>query len=146
MGGHSWRSKVARLSDLPAGGEQQQSVSTSAARNLATTTKTRAQWAALTPRWVLHLLPWVRVDGGTYRVNRVRLLDPDERKVRFTTVDGQPVVPVTELQQLSLFGGLHDDAVQAIADALQVERHDTGTVLMTEGEEGDNDAVASGEG
>ena len=125
------------MSDLPAGGEQQQSVSTSAARKLASTTKTRAQWAALTPRWLLHLLPWVRVDGGTYRVNRVRLLDPDERKVRFTTVDGQPVVPVTELQRLSLFEGLHVDAVQSIADALQVERHDTGTVLMTEGEEGD---------
>ena len=138
MGGRLRHTQGAGLSDLPAGGEQQQqSVSTSAARNLATTTKTRAQWAALTPRWVLHLLPWVRVDGGTYRVNRVRLLDPDERKVRFTTVDGQPVVPVTELQRLSLFGGLHVDAVQSIADALQVERHDTGTVLMTEGEEGD---------
>jgi hypothetical protein len=122
---------------LPAGPEQPQSVSTSAARNLATTTKTRAQWAALTPRWVLHLLPWVRVDGGTYRVNRVRLLDPDERKVRFTMVDGQPVVPVTELQQLFLFGDLDVAALQAIADALEVERHDTGTVLMTEGEAGD---------
>ena len=79
----------------------------------------------------------MRVDGGTYRVNRVRLLNPDERKIRVTTVGGQPFVPVTELQQLSLFAGLELDAVQAISDALQVERHDTGTVLMTEGEAGD---------
>lgn len=125
------------MSDLPSGAEQQQSVSTSAARNLATTTKTRAQWAALTPRWVLHLLPWVRVDGGTYRVNRVRLLDPDQRKIRFASVDGQPVVPVGELQQLSLFQGLDADAVRAIADAFEVERHERGTVLITEGEAGD---------
>jgi hypothetical protein len=83
------------------------------------------------------MLPWVRVDGGTYRVNRVRLLDPVERRIRVTTVEGQPIVPVTELQQLSLFGGLEVDALQAISDALQVERHDTGTVLMTEGEAGD---------
>ena len=119
------------------GSDEPQSVSTGAARNLATTTKTRAQWAALTPRWLLHLLPWVRVDGGTYRVNRVRLLDPEERRIRFTTVEGQPIVPVSELQQLSLFGGLDVDALQAVVDAFQVERHDTGTVLMTEGETGD---------
>ena len=126
------------MSDVPVGADQeQQSVSTGAARNLATTTKTRAQWAALTPRWVLHLLPWVRVDGGTYRVNRVRLLDPDERRIRFTMVDGQPVVAVDELRQLSLFRDLEMDAVEAISEALQMESHDAGTVLMTEGEAGD---------
>jgi Type 2A encapsulin shell protein SrpI-like/Cyclic nucleotide-binding domain len=126
------------MSDVPVGADQQQqSVSTGAARNLATTTKTRAQWAALTPRWLLHLLPWVRVDGGTYRVNRVRLLDPDERKVRFTMVDGQPVIAVDELRQLSLFRDLESDAVEAISEALQVESHDAGTVLITEGEAGD---------
>lgn len=125
------------LTDVQTGAEQQQSVSPNAARNLATTTKTRAQWAALTPRWVLHLLPWVRVDGGTYRVNRVRLLDPDQRKIRFTMVDGQPVVPVTELQALSLFRGVDVAGVQAIAQALEVEHHDTGSVLIAEGAVGD---------
>ncbi|HYP44784.1 MAG TPA: family 2B encapsulin nanocompartment shell protein [Propionibacteriaceae bacterium] len=125
------------MSDLPVGADQQQSVSTGAARNLASTTKTRAQWAALTPRWVLHLLPWVRVDGGTYRVNRVRLLDPDQRKIRCTIEDGRPVVAVDELRQLSLFRDLDADAVQAITEALQLESHDAGTVLITEGEAGD---------
>src|SRR4028119_945311 len=125
------------MSDLPVGADQQQSVSTGAARNLATTTKTRAQWAALTPRWVLHLLPWVRVDGGTYRVNRVRLLDPDKRKIRFTTVDGQPVVAVEELRQLALFRDVEAGAVESITEALELERHDAGEVLITEGEAGD---------
>ena len=86
---------------------------------------------------MLHLLPWVRVDGGTYRVNRVRLLDPEERKIRFTTVEGQPVVPVTELQALSLFRGVDVAGLQAITDALEVERHDSGTVLIAEGQPGD---------
>ena len=104
------------MSDLSVGADhQQQSVSTGAARNLATTTKTRAQWAALTPRWVLHLLPWVRVDGGTYRVNRVRLIDPDERKIRFTMVSGRPMVAAEELRQLSLFRDLEAGAVEAIS-------------------------------
>ena len=126
------------MSDLSVGADhQQQSVSTGAARNLATTTKTRAQWAALTPRWVLHLLPWVRVDGGTYRVNRVRLIDPDERKIRFTMVSGRPMVAAEELRQLSLFRDLEAGAVEAISGELQVESHDAGTVLITEGEAGD---------
>lgn len=41
------------------------------ARNLATTTKSVPFWDGITPRWLLKLLPWVQVNSGTYRVNRV---------------------------------------------------------------------------
>src|SRR5262245_32706155 len=51
----------------------QRSVTTSVARNLANTTKTRPQMMSITPRWLLSLLPWVQVDGGTYRVNRTKV-------------------------------------------------------------------------
>jgi hypothetical protein len=125
------------MSDLAVESGGQQSVTTTAARQLATTTKTRAQWAALTPRWSLHLLPWVRVDAGTFRVNRVRILDPDDRRVSFAVDDGRPVVPVTELRQLSLFRSADLDFVQTVADALEVERHEAGEVLLSEGEPGD---------
>ncbi len=47
-----------------------QSLSTAAARNLATTTKSAPQMQAITSRWLLRMLPWVDVAGGTYRVNR----------------------------------------------------------------------------
>ncbi|APR82410.1 Major membrane protein I [Minicystis rosea] len=43
-----------------------------AARQLANTTKTAPQMSAITPRWLVHLLQWVPVEAGTYRVNRVR--------------------------------------------------------------------------
>jgi hypothetical protein len=42
-----------------------------AARNLANTTKTPPQMQAITPRWLISLLPWVPVEAGTYRINRV---------------------------------------------------------------------------
>jgi hypothetical protein len=42
-----------------------------AARQLANTTKTPPQLLAITPRWLVSLLPWVPVEAGTYRVNRV---------------------------------------------------------------------------
>ncbi len=46
------------------------SLSTAAARNLATTTKSVPQMQGITSRWLLRLLPWVEASGGTYRVNR----------------------------------------------------------------------------
>ena len=51
----------------------QRSVTTSVARNLANTTKTPPQMMSITPRWLLSLIPWVQVEGGTYRVNRTKV-------------------------------------------------------------------------
>ena len=51
----------------------QRSVTTSVAKNLANTTKTPPKMMSITPRWLLSLLPWVQVDGGTYRVNRTKV-------------------------------------------------------------------------
>src|ERR1700684_4538078 len=59
----------------------QRSVTTSVARNLATTTKTRPQMMSITPRWLLSLLPWVQVDGGTYRVNRTKVELPKADRI-----------------------------------------------------------------
>jgi hypothetical protein len=50
-----------------------------AARQLANTTKTVPQLATITPRWLTHLLQWVPVEAGIYRVNKVR--NPEEVKI-----------------------------------------------------------------
>ncbi|AWV47607.1 major membrane protein I [Mycobacterium leprae Kyoto-2] len=42
-----------------------------AAGQLANATKTVPQLSTITPRWLLHLLNWVPVEAGVYRVNRV---------------------------------------------------------------------------
>jgi len=83
--------------------EVQLSVSAAAARNLATATVTVPQYTEITPRWLLKLLPWVDVDGGVYRVNRVAKAGKgkpanefDEVKVDLLTVDGgEPKLPAT---------------------------------------------------
>jgi hypothetical protein len=51
----------------------------SAARQLANATKTAPQLSAVTPRWLVHLLQWVPVEAGIYRVNRVK--DPGAIRV-----------------------------------------------------------------
>lgn len=43
-----------------------------AARQLANATKTVAQLATITPRWLVHFLPWLPVEAGIYRLNQVR--------------------------------------------------------------------------
>jgi len=50
-----------------------------AARQLANTTKTVPQFSTITPRWLVHLLQWVPVEAGIYRLNRVR--NPEAVKI-----------------------------------------------------------------
>ena len=47
-------------------------LSEGAARQLANATKTHAQWSGITPRWLVSFLPWVPVEAGIYRLNRVK--------------------------------------------------------------------------
>ncbi len=48
-----------------------------AARQLANAQKTAPTMLSITPRWLVHLLPWVPVEAGIYRVNKVK----DESRV-----------------------------------------------------------------
>src|ERR1022692_126900 len=48
-----------------------------AARQLASATKRAATLQSISPRWLVHLLPWVGVEAGIYRVNKVK----DESRV-----------------------------------------------------------------
>jgi hypothetical protein len=43
-----------------------------AARQLANATKTVPQLSTITPRWLTHLLQWVPVEAGIYRLNQVK--------------------------------------------------------------------------
>ena len=53
-------------------GEHPLALSDAAARQLANATKTPAQLGTITPRWLVRLLPWVPVEAGIYRLNKVR--------------------------------------------------------------------------
>jgi hypothetical protein len=52
--------------------EPRRTLSEQGARQLANATKTRAQWSGITPRWLVSFLPWVPVEAGIYRLNRVK--------------------------------------------------------------------------
>src|SRR4028119_800871 len=59
----------------------QQSVSTEAARLLANTTKSAPQYIGSGPRWLVSLLPWLALEAGTFRINRLKVAAPPPRLV-----------------------------------------------------------------
>src|SRR6187551_868406 len=65
-----------------------QTLGASAARQLANTTKTPPQWVGTTPRWLVSLLPWVPVEAGTYRVNKVKEADASGIGIECSPSDG----------------------------------------------------------
>ncbi|NMG66687.1 hypothetical protein GPA19_17225 [Azoarcus indigens] len=66
-----------------------------AARQLANATKTVPQMSSITPRWLTHLLSWLPVEAGIYRLNKVKDANQvtvdcsgrDERELPQTFVD-----------------------------------------------------------
>lgn len=98
------------------------SLSASAARNLATATVTVPQMAQITPRWLLHLLPYVDVDGGVYRVNRVAKAKQTaavnghgEVSVDLLTVEtGEPKLPTTYVDYEEKPREIHLSTIQTI--------------------------------
>jgi Phage capsid-like protein len=57
----------------------QQALSDNAARQLANATKTAPILSTISPRWLTHLLQWLPVEAGIYRLNQVK--DPEALKV-----------------------------------------------------------------
>ena len=51
---------------------EQMALGDAAARQLANATKTVPMMSTITPRWLVHLLQWLPVEAGVYRVNRVK--------------------------------------------------------------------------
>ncbi len=75
--------------------EQSTALGDIAARQLAIATRTVPQMGTITPRWLTHLLQWVPVEAGIYRVNKVKDASSvtvdcsgrDERELPQTFVD-----------------------------------------------------------
>ncbi|MGW2486904.1 family 2B encapsulin nanocompartment shell protein [Streptomyces sp. NPDC001606] len=92
-------------------GKPQQSLGTAAARNLATTTKSVPQMQEISSRWLLRTLPWVDVQGGTYRVNRRLTYAVGDGRITFVKTGDQVEVIPAELAELPALRAYEDDEV-----------------------------------
>ncbi|WP_020119849.1 family 2B encapsulin nanocompartment shell protein [Streptomyces canus] len=116
----------------------QQSLGTAAARNLATTTKSAPQMQEISSRWLLRTLPWVNVQGGTYRVNRRLSYAVGDGRVTFVkTGDRVEVIPA-ELRELpALRSYEEDDVLSELAQRCQQREFTQGSVIASFGAQAD---------
>ncbi|MET9421954.1 MULTISPECIES: family 2B encapsulin nanocompartment shell protein [unclassified Streptomyces] len=116
----------------------QQSLGTAAARNLATTTKSVPQMQEITSRWLLRMLPWVQVQGGTYRVNRRLSYSVGDGRVTFVQTGDRVAVIPAELGELPALRDFDDEAALAeLAQRCEQREFAAGEVLATGGQAAD---------
>lgn len=110
------------------------SLSTRAARTLATTTKSLPQMRGSTPRWLLSQLPWVEVPAGSYRVNRRLTYTVGDGRVSFFNTGAREQVVPAELAELPLLRGFADaDALAALAERFEQREYEPGDTIVTAG-------------
>ncbi|MEU9606121.1 family 2B encapsulin nanocompartment shell protein [Streptomyces sp. NPDC048057] len=113
---------------------EQQSLGTAAARNLATTTKSVPQMQEITSRWLLRTLPWVEVQGGTYRVNRRLTYAVGDGRVTFVQTGDRVAVVPAELGELPALREYGDESALAELAGRCVQReYAAGQVIAAAG-------------
>jgi hypothetical protein len=122
----------------------QQSVSTEAARLLANTTKSAPQYIGSSPRWLVRLLPWLPLEAGTFRINRLKVVAPPPHLVDVDDAGASSSVSPESLHAVPALRSLSADALAAIADALVVEQYSAGASVMDAGDEPRFVIVAAG--
>ncbi len=114
------------------------SLSTEAARNLTTTTKSKPQMRGITTRWLLKMLPWVDVAGGSYRVNRRLSYAVGDGRLSFISEGTEVRVVPAELRELPLLreftGDAADEALAALANRFEQRQYDAGDLIVQTGQ------------
>jgi hypothetical protein len=127
--------ELASRSDTDPRAQERQSLDVTAARNLATTTKSVPQSRAITPRWLLRMLPWVELEAGTYRVNRRLTVPVTEGQIACVSTGPAVAVVPGGLARLPLLAGLADEAaLAALAARFEQREYLAGDIVVRAGE------------
>ncbi|GAB3236110.1 family 2B encapsulin nanocompartment shell protein [Glycomyces halotolerans] len=117
------------------GRPEQTSLSTAAARNLASTTKSVPQMQEITSRWLLRILPWVQTDGGAYRVNRRLTHTVGDGRVEFVQEGGSVRVIPRELAEIAPLRGFGDEAaLQQMSERFEQRELEPGQQISRTGQ------------
>jgi len=131
-------------SESPAASDEEReerltSLSTQAARNLATTTKSEPQMRGISSRWLLRTLPWVEASSGTYRVNRRLSYRVGDGRVSFVKTGSKVQVIPAALAELPLLRGFSDDdALAALAQRFTQKEFAPGQIVAHAGRSADH--------
>ncbi len=111
-----------------------QTLSPRAARTLSNATKTPPQMLAVSPRWLLHLLPWVNVHGGVYQVNRRKIVLAQGARIVAGLEGDRAQIDAQALRSVALFRNADQPLLEATAGLFFDERHNSNEVLYKEGD------------
>jgi hypothetical protein len=114
---------------------QQTALGTSAARQLATTTKSLPQMQGISPRWLLRMLPWVRMTGGVFRVNRRLSYAVGDDRLSFANIGQEVEVIPQELHKLPLLRDFDDggEVASALAVLFKQKTYKAGKAIVEAG-------------
>jgi len=90
---------------------------------------------SITPRWLLKLLPWVQVAGGTYRVNRTKVELGKATRIPVDAASAGPEFAPEALRGVPLFSRLSDAIIGRMASRFKTEEVSLGNPLIVEGED-----------
>ena len=111
------------------------SLSTQAARNLATTTKSAPQMQGISSRWLLRLLPWVETRGGVYRVNRRLSYTVGDGRIEFVSTGARVEVIPQELGELPALRDFADeDVLGELARRFEQSEYEAGQSIVEFGD------------
>jgi CRP-like cAMP-binding protein len=114
-------------------------LSTAAARNLATTTKSVPQMQEITSRWLLRVLPWVEASGGTFRVNRRLTYTVGDGQVTFDMSGAEVRLVPGELRELPVLRDFDDhEVLRALADQCEQREFEPGSTVVERGQPADH--------
>lgn len=117
----------------------QKSLATAAARNLATTTKSKPQMQGITSRWLTRVLPWVEAVGGVYRVNRRLSYTVGDGRVEFTSTGATITVIPAELTEIPFLRGYEDaEVLEALAAKFVQQDFEAGDIIVQKGSPADS--------
>ena len=103
-----------------------QSLSTEAARLLATTTKSAPQYIGSSPRWLVQFLPWRALEAGTFRINRLRVTAPPARLVSVIDEGAETTITAAALRSVPALQYVAAEFLETMAGAMSAEQHPAG--------------------
>ena len=93
--------------------------------------------AMISPRWLLRFLPFVDVEAGTYRVNRVRVEGHEFERLKPKFSGGEVAIDATQLRQVPLFSGLDDGLIQGLSEQFVTTEVKPREIIVNRGDEAD---------
>jgi CRP-like cAMP-binding protein len=90
---------------------------------------------SITPRHLLQLLPWVQVEGGTYRVNRTKVELSKAERIEIGATEGVLSFTADELRSVPLFATLPDTLLDRMQRRFRTEEVPLGSDLLIEGQD-----------